>query len=121
MFANPIAALSDGGANHDLSLMGVGDRKSSYKDLTSAQDTTLSFDISHSESGKGENLIRRSLYRIDQAVVDPDGNNGTISVYLVVQNPLHVCVAADVTKVVTLMKSFLSASGVIAKVVAAEI
>jgi hypothetical protein len=59
--------------------------------------------------------------RIDRVVEDAQGVQGTISVYLVVDVPEGIATTTQVTEQVTLMKNHLAATGVIAKIVAADI
>jgi uncharacterized protein YcaQ len=77
--------------------------------------------VSHQYSGEGVTRRRRTLTRIDRKVEDAQGVQGDLAVYVVVDVPEGIATTAQVTEQVTLMKNHLSASGVIAKIVSADI
>jgi hypothetical protein len=121
MYPNPIP-ISDGSATVNFDLNGTQLNESLYKNASADLDKPHTIAIKHSVSNVGKpTQVRRSVVRVDQVVEDASGTQGTLSVYVVAVVPEKVATTAQLTAGLTLMKSFLSASGYIGKVVAAEI
>jgi hypothetical protein len=120
MYTNPIAA-SNGSATISFDYRGSQVNQSEYKDATAALDQPHTLKISHQYSGAALTRRRRTLTRIDRVVEDANGEQGNLAVYLVVDVPEGVATTAQVTEQVTLMKNHLAATGVIAKIVSADI
>lgn len=120
MYTNPIAA-SNGTSTINFDYRGSQTNQSEYKDASAALDQPHTLKVSHQYSGSGLTRRRRTLTRIDRVVEDANGEQGTLSVYLVVDIPEGVSTTTQVTEQVTLMKNHLAASGVIGKIVSADI
>jgi hypothetical protein len=123
MFTSPITA-SNGTTSPEFGYRGpLGPNASEYKDASAPLDQPHILTIKHSTANAGKKTqLRRSVYRIDQTVEDAtDGEQGVVSVYLVTVVPEKIATTAQVTAQVTLMKNILAVSGVIAKIVAAEV
>ncbi len=120
MYTNPIAA-SNGSATINFDYRGSSENQSLYKDATAALDQPHTLKVSHQYSGDGVTRRRRTLTRIDRVVEDAQGVQGNLAVYVVVDVPEGIATTAQVTEQVTLMKNHLAATGVIAKIVSADI
>jgi len=121
MFANLIENLSDGTADQDFDLIGTTSTGSLRRDVSSPLDQPRTLKIEHTESGSGVSRVRRSVYRLDSVEENSEGEQGTTSVYLVVVAPVKVTDTTKLAKNVTLMKSFLAATGHVDKIVAGEV
>lgn len=121
MYPNPIP-ISNGSATINFDYRGSQLDASSYKDASASLDQPHVLSVKHQITNKGkENQSRRTLIRIDRTVENEQGVQGELSVYLVVVVPEKVATTTQVTQEVTLMKSFLAATGYVDKVVAADL
>jgi hypothetical protein len=121
MYTTPIA-ISNGTATISYDFRGSQINQSEYKDGSAALDQPHLLKISHQETGAGLKRRRRSLWSIDKVVEDStSGEQGLLRVYLIADIPQGIATSTQVTEQITLMKSFLSTAGVIAKMVSADI
>lgn len=121
MYSNPVS-ISNGTATVAFDLRGSSLEVSEYKDATAALDLEHTFTVKHAVTNKGKpTQARRSVYRFDRTVETDEGVQGDTEVYLVVVTPQKVATSTQMTEQVTLMKSFLSVSGNIAKIVNADL
>jgi hypothetical protein len=123
MYPNPITA-SNGTTSPEFGYRGpLGPNASEYREAAADLDQPHVITIKHTTSNAGKKTqLRRSVLRVDRTVEDAtDGEQGVVSVYLVTVVPEKIATTAQVTAQVTLMKNILAVSGIIAKVVAAEV
>lgn len=114
MYPTDTPNISDGTVNHVYSLvsMGNGEEISSVRrEAAAAADQPATLTIKHQVSGKDLAVVNSSLLRFDRVVEDGDGNQGTVSAYLVLRWPPKVTTAAVAQKSVTELTSFLSIAG----------
>lgn len=121
MFPNLIEDLTDGAVDHDYDLLYTEAYNSVRRDVASTQDEPATMTIGHNESGSGENLVRNSKARMDRVVTDGEGNQATLSVYLVIRNPLKVATAAQVLETTKQLVDFLNTGTNAAKFIGGEI
>lgn len=107
MLPSTIENLNNGSADLDFDLLYTEGRKS-FRTLDGAtQDEPEILTVSHNESGSGENLFRNSVARIDKTVTDAEGNQNTISVYVVIRNPLKTATSAQVLGVLNTLSALI--------------
>lgn len=121
MFPNTIEDLTDGAVDHDYALQYTEGYNSFRKDIASSQNEPAILTIGHSESGSGENLFRNSKCRFDRTVTDADGNQNTLSVYVVIRNPLKTATAAQVLETTKQLVDFLNTGTNAASFISGEI
>lgn len=121
MFPNTIEDLTDGAVDHDYALLYTEGYQSFRRDIASSQNEPALLNIGHAESGSGVSLTRSSKCRFDRTVTNADGNVGTLSVYLVVRNPLNVATAAQVLETTKQCVDFLNTGTNAASFIAGEI
>lgn len=121
MFPNLIEDLTDGAVDHDYDLLYVEGYNSTRRDIASSQSEPATMIIGHNESGQGEGLTRNSKCRFDRVVTDGDGKQSTLSVYLVIRNPLKTATAAQVLETTQQLVDFLNTDTNAAKFIAGEI
>lgn len=121
MFDNTILDISDGVADHDYDLREVGNQRSVRSESAAPLDQPATLTIQHQEVGSGIKSVRRSVARFDRVVENEEGEQGTISCYFNVVQPLKVATAAETAKTLTEMVSFLNTAGYTTKFLAGEI
>lgn len=122
MYPNPIP-VSDGTSTINFDYKGSSEDQSKYQVNDSTNlDQPHSITIKHTKTQVNSvNQTRRTLVRFDKVVEDGQGNQGTLSAYLVVVIPEKITDVDTVGAEINLMKNFLAASGYITKIVNAEI
>lgn len=121
MYPNLIENLSDGVADQDFDLSATNANGSIRRDITAPLDQPHTLTIRHETVGSGNSETRRSNVKFDKVVENGDGVQGKLTVSLTVTVPTKVTDVATVEKEITLMKSFLSATGYVGKLAVAEI
>lgn len=108
MFPNTIEDLTDGTTDHDYDLRSINGSQTIRADIAATQNEPATLTISHSKSGTGESQVQNSLVRFDRTVSDADGNQGVISAYLVLRNPVKTATAAQVLQVIKQLVDLLN-------------
>lgn len=121
MYPNLIENLNDGAADQDFDLSSINANGSIRRDITASLDQPHTLTIRHETVGSGNAETRRSNVKFDKIVENDDGVQGKLTVSLTVTAPTKVATVAQITKEITLMKSFLAAAGYIDKLAVAEI
>lgn len=121
MFPNLIEDLTDGAVDHDYDLQYTQGQSSVRKDVAATQNEPATMTIGHVESGSGEKLLRNSKCRFDRVVSDAQGNQDTLSVYVVIRNPLKIATAAQVLETTKQMVDFMNTGTNAAKFIGGEI
>lgn len=121
MYPNPIP-LNNGSAEVNYDYRGTSNEQSDYKNTSASLDQPQTLKIGHQTTKSGTvNQLRRSRYGLARVVEDAEGNQGVITVALVVGIPEKIATSAQVTEEVEKMKDFLTNAGFIAKIVAADL
>lgn len=121
MYTDPIA-LNNGTAAVTFDRRGSTPDMSVYKDGAADLDKPHVLTIKHEIRNKGRiNQTRATVARIDRTVENDQGEQGVISVYVVTLVPEKVATSTQLTEQVTLMKDFLTETGHIGKIVAADL
>lgn len=113
MYPTDTPNISDGSANHVYSLVKLGsDEISSVRrEAAAPSDQPADLIIKHQTTGSDLKTVNSSLLRFDRVVEDADGNQGTVTCYLVLRWPPKITTAAQAQKSVNELVAFLAVAG----------
>jgi len=121
MYPNPIP-LNNGAAEINYDYRGTSNEQSSYKNVSADLSEPQTLLIGHQTTKTGTvNQLRRSRFGLSRICEDAEGNQGAITVALVVGVPEKIATSAQVEEELQKMKDFLTNTGYIAKIIAADL
>lgn len=105
--------LNDGTTNYTYAAIAFGpaEKPGSTRAVQGESNLSMEMKISHEVYGKDQTTQQGSMFRLNDTVEDALGNQGVVSVQVVVRFPTKVATAAQVEKTKAKALSFITGAG----------